>query len=332
MKVTPEFIVSFETKIDGLSTGNWQRVAANLKWDKIMKRRSGATKKELLTWLLETAKLYPEGPDGGNTRYDDIVAATHSLEHEHFGNGLQLTRDEIEDNQMANNPTVGALDYASKWAKDIGSARAYHPQQQLAALILAGKVTNGYDGVPFFGTTHPLNPNGGGGTYSNLISAVPINAVAGNPPDDVNSLILAQRNLAKALAAVSGQRFLGGIPRFLKPMGIVHPTQLQYRVNQLTGGEVLSQTTNVMKKDALESIWMPELDGEPDVYYIAVEDILSDELGAFAHSIRNEFQISMYGWMDQLVLGRMNEFEWLAKLRTTTIYGHPYLFYRCEPT
>lgn len=330
MKVTPEFVVSFETQLKGLISSNWNRVASNLNWDRFMKVRPSSTKREILVWLLESARIYPEG-DGGNTRYDDIAAATFSYENDNAGAGLRLTKNELEDNQMKDNPSVAALDYGRKWASDMGAAAAFYPQQMLYGLITTGKTNKGYDGVPFFSEVHPVNPNGGGGTYSNIIRAVPINASAGAGSEQ-DALIAAQRNLAKALAAVRAQRALNGIPRYLVGTTLLVPTALQYRAEQLTGGDMLSQTTNVLRNRRLEVVVEPQLDAEPDVYYIGVEDMLADDLGAFVWSEREAFFMREFGWMTQLDLAHKDMFEWLMKGRNTAVYGHPHLFYRCEPT
>lgn len=330
MKVTPEFIVSFETELRGLVTSNWDRVIAALSWDRIMKTRPSSTKREILTWLLETARLYPAG-NGGNVRFDDMVAATHSYENEDIAGGLRLTRNEIEDNQLKDTPSVGALDYAAKWAKDMGAAAAYFPQQELFKLIKAGKTKKSYDGVAYFSASHPVNPNGGGPTYSNLVTAVPINPTSG--ATEAENLGLAQKNFAKAIAAVSGQRFFNGVPRHLKASVVVAPTALQYRVKQLTGGKILGATENVITGYGFEDpIIAAELDEEPDVYYLGVEDVLADELGAFVFSEREAFTMRGYTGLEEAALNRQDLFEWTMKGRNTAIFGHPYLFYRCEPT
>ena len=335
MNITPSFVVTFETDIKGLVTGNWDRVAKNLMWDVAMKSRPGSTKKELLTWLLETAAIYPEG-QGGNKRFDDIVAASTSLVHTHSGAGLRLTRDEIEDNVMANNPTVGAMDYASKWARDMGAAEAYEPQKQLFNLILAGTTALGYDGVSFFNSTHPVNPNGSSSTYSNVVGTVPIHYAALSGSSEQDKLLQARRNLGTALAAIRTQRFVNNIPRFLVPTTMfVQSADYDY-ANLVVSAGVIGQTTNTSAVDPknpsrrLEVHACPELDGETaGTYYIGCEDILSDELGAFVWSELVPFNMKTYGPMDEAVLNRMNQFEWQVDGRNTAIYGHPYLFYRC---
>jgi phage major head subunit gpT-like protein len=328
MKVTPQFLISFEDTIRGLQTGNWQRVQANLYWSSLMKVRPTGAKRELLTWLLETAKIHNLA-NGGNKRFDDMIAATHSLEVENWGQALRLTKNEIEDNQLANNPTVGALDYARKWASDAGAAAAYHPQDQLVKLVKAGTTALGYDGVSFFNASHPVNPNGGGGVYSNIITGVPINAAPGVGQTELDAFVVAQKNFAKALAKVAEQKFFNGIPRYLKPTAMVVPTALQYRAEQLTQGDILGQTSNVLTKRNINVIVDPQFDAEPDVYYLGVEDMMSDEMGAFLYSEREPFSTKFYGPQTEAALNRMKMFEWDLEGRNTATYGHPYMFYRC---
>lgn len=330
MKVTPSFIVSFETEIKGIVEDNWARVQSMLHWDQFMKVRPSSTKREILVWLLETAKIYPEG-NGGNTRFDDMVAATFAYENFNAGAGLKLTKNEIEDNQINRDGTpVGVLDYAGKWANDISKAAMFYPQQQALSLITNGKTQNGYDGVTFFNAAHPVNPNGGGGTYSNIISAVPINAAPSTT--EVDAVVVAQKNLAKALAAVRAQKFINGIPRYLNPTVLLVPTALQFRAQQLTGAGVLGLSTNVLQDLRLKVVVDPLLDAEPDVYYLGVEDMMSNDLGAFIWSEREPFALRTYSMVEEAFLNHRDEFEWTMKGRNAAVYGHPYLFYRCEPT
>ncbi len=335
MKITPELIVSFETQVVGLVTGNWDRVVANLNWDRAMKQRPASTKREILTWLLETAAIYPEG-DGGNKRFDDMVAATMSFDHSHAGNGLRLTADEIKDNQMKDNPNVGAMDYATKWAKDMGAAAGYEPQKQLFNLILNGTTALAYDGKPFFATDHPVNPNGGGGVYSNHIANVPLVVTSGATEQD--NIIIGRKNLGKAQAAVRKNRFVNGVPRMLVPTTLWVQSDSYDYANMLVNSGVIAATSNTSAADPksptkkLEVISCAELDGETaGTYYIGVEDMLSDELGAFIWSELEAFSMQTYGPMTEAALGRMKQFEWLLDGRNQAIYGHPYQFYRCKP-
>lgn len=326
MKLTPKFLVSFEHEIGGLVTGNWQRVVKALMWDRLMKVRPMSGKVQILTWLLESARLYREG-DGGNKRFDDIVATSTALENGHVGSGLKLTKDEIEDNQLKDNPSVGALDYARKWASDIGADSAYYPQRVLFELILAGTTSLGYDGVPFFAKTHPINPEGGGGVFSNIVENVPLVVTSGASEQD--NLLIGRKNLGKALAHVRKQRFVHGVPRFLRPTVLAVQTDLFDYANLLVSAGVIGQTDNV-KTAQLEVLACPELDDDtPGTFYIGVEDLLSDELGAFIYGLRSEFAMNTFSPMTESDLANKDEFLWRVDGRNTATYGHPYLFYRC---
>lgn len=327
MKVTPEFVVSFETEIHAILDDNWARIAANLTWDRFMKIRPSSTKKQILVWLLQTAKLYPEG-NGGNTRFDDMVAATTSFEVDNAGAGLKLTKNEIEDNQVIRNGAEFAvLDYAQRWASDIGNAALFYPQQQAFNLIANGTIATSYDGVPFFSVSHPVNPNGGGGTYSNIITGVNLNPTSGTT--ELDNLMLAQKNFATALATVATSKGLNGVPRYLKPTVMLVPNALAYRAQQLTGTTLLGQSDNILSRRGIEVIVDPLLDTEPTVFYFAVEDMMSNDLGAFVWSEREPFTLRSYSMLDEAALNRRDEFEWTMKGRNGVTYGHPYLFYRC---
>lgn len=328
MKVTPQFVVSLDTELKAITERTWDRVLPNLVWDRLMKLVPPSDSlHRVFAWMLTTARIYPEGR-GGNTRFDDMMTATHSITNENAGAGLRLTRNEIEDNQLAGNPNVEPLDYARQWANQIGNAAAFYPEQQLFALIKAGLTQGSYDGKPFFAADHPLNPNtGGGGTYSNIITGVSI--ASGLDADPVKDVALAQANFAKALAAVTAQKFLGGIPRYLRPTVMFVPTALQYRAEQVTGARTIALGENILVNRNIEVIANPMLDDEPTVYYLGVADMQSDELAPFLWWERQPFELRGYTLRDEVELSRRDEFEWHMKGRNAASFGHPYLFYRC---
>ncbi len=329
-KVTPTFLVGFETEVKGIVVDNWRRVIAELMWDRVMKVRPASTKTTILTWLLETARIYPEG-NGGNKRFDDIVAASHSLDVEDFGAGLDLTKNEIEDNQLKTTAgNVAALDYAAKWAKDVAASSAYHPQESLFKLIKAGTTGLCYDGLPFFSKVHTINPNGGGGLYSNIVENVPLIVAPAGAQTEQDVRLIARRNLGKVIAHIGKQRFLNGVPRRLKPRALIVPSDLEDEARFLVGAGIIAQNSNTVSQVAgLEVVKAPELDDEPANFYVGVEDMLDDEMGGFIYSERMPFGIQMYGPQTEAVLNRMKKFQWSMDGRNTATYGHPFLFYKC---
>lgn len=327
MRISPSFVISLDTDLKVIAEDNYVRVIPNLIWDRVMKIAPPADAfQRILAWMLTTAKIYPEGR-GGNTRFDDMVTATHVITNDNAGAGLRLTRNELEDNTLASNPQVATLDWARQWAQQIGNAAAFYPEQQLFALIAAGTTALAYDGLSFFNAAHPLNPNGGGGTYSNIITGVSI--AVGLDADPLKDVALAQANFAKALAAIAAQKFIGGIPRYLRPTVMFVPTALQYRAEQVTGARTVGLTENVLVNRNIEVVVNPLLDTEPTVYYLGVSDMLSDDLAPFIYWDRQPFELRGYSLVDEAALSRRDEFEWHMKGRKGFAYGHPYLFYRC---
>ncbi len=194
-----------------------------------------------------------------------------------------------------------------------------------------------YDAVPFFSTLHPIDPNNPtGAKYSNIITGVPINAAATGGQSEQDALLLACKNFARARSRIRTQRFINNKPRFLKPNVVVCPTTLEFRVRQITtmAGATLAATTNVLPSmiNFEEPFVAPELDDEPDVYYIGVADMLSDELGAFMFNNRKDLSIIGYPNVQSAMQNQQDLWKWFQRGRRGFQYGHPYQFYRCEPT
>lgn len=339
MEFSPEYLVEIDGLIKSLYTSNYDRLLLELAgdgdWSRIMKLRPFDSKRELLTWILDTAGIYPEG-EGGQTRFDDMVAVSYEVEVENLGAGLELTTNEIEDNQLKDKPEVGALDFAMKWSKDRAAEAVYHPRENLFSLITNGTAATSvsYDNVPFFSAAHPIDPNNpSGATYSNIITGVPINAATTGGQSEQDALLIAGRNFAKARSAVRTQRFIGNKPRMLRPNIVVCPTQLEFRVNQLMGAGMMAATSNIIQQNyKFDAPFVaPELDDEPDVYYLGVQDMMADELGPFIFNNRKDFQIIGYPNVQSVAQMQQDLWKWLQKGRRGYVYGHPYLFYRCTP-
>lgn len=321
MDITPEFIFDFESNLQALVVDEWQRVTPNLVWDGFMKLRTSSTSKELLEWMLTTAQIHPEG-DGGNKRFDDIVSISHEIKNEDFGAALVLKRNHIEDNQ---------IDRAGQWARHIGSAGAYWPQQQMFELINNGKTNLAYDGKPFFATDHPVNPhNTGLSDYANLLYSKPI--------DSSVTLEVAAKNLADVVAYIMGLKMPNGKPRMLRPTKLLSGPALKKRMMELTGAQAFGQggtnTTaaadNVLRQYGFEPPTIAHEITDATTWYIGAEDLQSDELGGLIFQERKAFELSSYQGESEAALNRRDEFEWHFKGRNVATYGHPYLLFRCE--
>jgi phage major head subunit gpT-like protein len=322
MKITPNFVMTFEKNLQTLVLNSWDRVVKNLIWDQVMDVKTSATGSELYFWLLETAKIYDEGA-GGTKRFDDLAATYFEIVNSNSGAGLKLTKNEIEDNQMANK--MPALIYSANWASQIGSAGAYWPQDQMFSLIANGKTTLGYDGVNFFSASHPINPVTGAaaGTYSNLITAKPLATAA-----DVDT---AAKNLTSVMASMRSFKMANGKYRMLRPKALLHDPSNLRAVSQILQSSFFNASDNVLTNLGVKPICADELSVEPGVWYLVAE-MLPGEGGPFIYQNRSSYELTTYAPATQVELNRTKVFEWHFDGRNAASYGHPYLIIRVEPT
>lgn len=333
-QITPTWVSRFETNVQTLLQDSWARRSRSLMWDKVMDVRQSSTGRDLLFWLLETARITSEG-FGGNKRFDDIGAAVNEIVNANSGAGLRLTTNEIKDNQMSDAGLRGmpALNFAEAWARQMGSSAAYWPQQALFALIASGTTVNGYDGVPFFSTAHPVNGfNAGAGTYSNKISGKPLKVVSGSA-FDVPAMI---KNFSDILSSIRLYTQPNGLPRdvqFKYAIGgpdMMMPLSLILETKTFGGLAGSGVNENIVSRWGIEPLIVPEL-AEPGVVYLIAEAI-PGEGGAFIFQERDPYVLSTYSPETLAELNRRKEFAWHYDGRNAAAFGHPYLAVRVEAT
>lgn len=331
--ITPAWVNRFETNVQTLIQDSWARRAKSLFWDKVMDVRESKTGRDVFFWLLETAKIVDEG-FGGNKRFDDIAAQFFEVVNRNSGVGLRLTTNEIRDNQMSDAGLRGmpALDFAASWARQVGGHGAYWPQQALINLIKNGTTQNGYDGVPFFSTAHPINGfDSAAGTFSNRISGFPLSVVTSGV-FDVAKMVY---NFSQVLAAVRGTKQPNGLPRDVvfkyaiggPDMMLALPLILETKTFG-GGGVSVGPNENIVSRWGIEPIIAPELTETGVVYLVA--EALPGEGGAFIFNERDPYVLSSYAPESLADLQRRKEFEWSYDGRNAALYGHPYLAVRVE--
>jgi phage major head subunit gpT-like protein len=337
MKITPAWVHTFETNIQTLVSNVWARRASMLVWDKLMSVRQSTAGSELYFWLLETARIRKEG-QGGNKRWEEIGATSFEIVNENSGDGLRLTKNEIEDNQLG--PERGAilrgtpvLDYAASWARQVGASAAYWPQEQMFELLRVGETKKGYDGKNFFATDHPVNPfSTAAGDYANLLTGSASGAYPGALPIHGADLDVAAANLAKAFAYVGTIRAPDGKTRNLRVKYLLVGPALQYRAMQLLGTKFLTMAgiENVLTNFGVEAIVANELTDEPNSYYLVVES-MPEEGGALIFQDREPYKLTSYQPESEAELQRKKEYEWMFDGRNAVSFGHPYLIYKVKP-
>jgi hypothetical protein len=339
--MTPEFVHDLETNMKLITSEEYQRLNANMWWEKVAKLLPSLSLKERLIWLLDSAQI--ERGEAGNRVFEDMVSKTTVYENEFATAGLTITKEQFED--LDGN----GVKLATSWSRQMGSLAAYWPQKVIAEAIRNNGDT--YDELAFFHTAHPVNPfKEGAGTFANRFTGASSGAYPGACPIDASvSVEQAILNLGKAIAYVRSLKMPNGVdPRMLRIAGILHPPALTTRAQQITNAKFIAQSTSggagsgdveavVRNFGVGQPIEADELgagfeNGSDTHYYLLVDEITTNELGAITYVERESFNIQYHSDMDDSVLARLRKLQWLESGRNTVGMGHPYLMFRCEST
>lgn len=369
--LTPRVLYDLETNMQAVVENEYAGLARNLWWDRIVKVRPSGSKKEILTWLLNTAKIESAGK-GGNMTFEDMVALSVEYEVERFnGTGLKLSVDQFSDNDGK------GFDFAAQWSGQMGALFAYHVQKQAALAVLNGGTALCYDGQSFFKAWnsgshvgyHPYNPfRTSLGGYANDFTGSPDSGSGYSYPGacpigDSVSVETAVTNLSKVFAYIAGIKLPNGEdPRMLRPKGLIVPPRMAARAQQLTNAKFIAQAgaggTGTGDISAIIANWgqlppvqadeigagmayvLPDgttVAGSDTTAYLYVEQITERNIGPLTYVDREPFKITYYtgeggGNGVDAILDRANELEWHAKGRNVMGYGHPYLLFRLQAT
>jgi len=354
--LTPSFLFDFESEMQRITENEMVRLtAADVQWWREVTRvRTTGKKREIIAWLLSTAQIRDQGL-GGNINFDDMAATFQEYDVKNAGQGLELTRDQVEDNDG------NGFDFASEWSAQAAAQMVYWPQKKITELLLKGTAATSlsYDGVPFFSTAHPLNQfRTSLGTYANLMTGSASPPYPGAVPiDDSVTLDAAYKNLAKLKAYIASIKMPNGVdPRFLKLRGLLVPPRMMAQVSQLASAKFIAQAAGSSAGsgdveglvaylglgkpiEAQELAGATYADGsDPDKTYFALcEQISTTQLGGFVYLEREPFKITYYtgqggGTGMDAILDRSRKLEWHLQGRNGTGYGHPYTIIKCNPT
>ncbi|HSC88276.1 MAG TPA: Mu-like prophage major head subunit gpT family protein [Polyangiaceae bacterium] len=347
MPVTPEFLTDLETNMRSITVDQYKRLTRDTWWNKIAKVVPIKSKKERIHWLLETAQIErPNASHGGGQQiFEDMVSLHTEFEAENAVAALTLKKEQMEDLE---NGIVGgeAMRLAASWSRQVASHAAYWPQQEVGKALIANPI--GYDGQNFFDVDHPYNPyNTGAGTYRNVFTGSASGIYPGALKIDSSVTVdVAVQNIAKALAYVASLKMPNGVlPRKLKLAHIFVPPALTARAQQVTNAKFIAQAASsgggsgdveaVIRNFGLgQPVQIDEIGsafgGSDTSWYLGMEDITNDELGAFVYVDREPFSVNYHGPQTSAELARKRTFEWTLEGRNTVAPGHPFLLFRCD--
>lgn len=332
--VTPQFVFDLESRMRVITEREYLRMTQSsvIWWDKITRVLTSKTRRELVSWILNTAHIEDQG-QGGNIAFEDMVMLDTEFTAKTAGKGLRLRRSQVED--LDGN----GVKLAAEWSAQMGAQHGYWPQRKIAELLKDGETGTAYDSKAFFATDHPVNPyDPGAGTYSNLFVG------ANYRIDEGVSAEVAVRNLGRVYAAIAAITMPDGVtPRFLRPAAILCSPTLFPRAFQITSAKFIAAAASagggsadiaglITRLGYGQPVQADELEGFEDgtSYFVAVEQIAGSELGALAYVDREPFSIRYYtgrggGTGVDAVLDRADVLEWHTSGRNVAGYGHPFL-------
>jgi hypothetical protein len=312
--------MDLESNLRVISSRAYEARNKTLWWDRVAKVKDSRSKREVLAWLLDSAKINVETTEGV-VEFEDAVIRTTEFEHKFGTAGLELFESQFSD--LDGN----GIDIATQWANKMGAEFSYFPQRVLAQAINANP--SAYDGQSYFSATHPVSGKAGDtslGTYSNLIAAKPIGGAT--------TLDDAFKNLGSAIAAARKIKAPDGSPRALRPAALLVPGELGMRATQLLGAKFIGSTGS-SDVEAVVSAWglgQPliadelgaDFGGSDSSYYLVMTEAANDDLGAWAYSIREPFAIRYPSLTDSLYQ-ESSKLRWVTKGRNAIVPGHPFL-------
>jgi phage major head subunit gpT-like protein len=342
-QLTPSFLMDLEKRMRIIASREYDRLNSNLYWTKLAKETTMTGKSERLIWLLDTAKIEYVSRLGGEVTFEDLLTNTTEYTAKAATAGLTLNRFQLDDHDG------GGVQIAAAWSRQIAAYGAYWPQKQVTKAILANGT--GYDGVSFFATNHPLNPfDSSLGVYANDFTGAASGAYPGALPIGPSvTTDVALQNLGKAIAYISSIKMPNGEdPRMLRVAGIMGPSALVPRMQQLTNAKIIAQAAAsggggadveavIRNWGIAEPIEAVELGanftgGSDTTAYLLVEGMSSDDMGAIIYGNREPFGIVYNGEMTDAQLARANALQWLTRGRNVVSYGHPYFLFRLQAT
>jgi phage major head subunit gpT-like protein len=133
---------------------------------------------------------------------------------------------------------------------ELGRAAKRWPDQVLKTVLQTGLTNNGFDSVPFFSATHPLN-------------------AAGNQSNNFTSTALTAANFSAVRAGMSGYTGEDGEPLGVMADTLIVPPSLEDTANSIvTATQLASGATNVQKGQA-KVVVVPELANQGTTWYVA---------------------------------------------------------------
>src|SRR5258706_13408592 len=94
--LTSSFLFDFKSNMQAISERSYQGKLKNLHYQKFTKTRSSGSEREILAWLLSTARLQRNG-QGGNLQYDTLAQVKQTYTMGNFAAATRISKNQLTD-------------------------------------------------------------------------------------------------------------------------------------------------------------------------------------------------------------------------------------------
>lgn len=229
---------------------------------------------------------------------DNLENYEYLLTNKKYEKTIGVPVDDIEDDNL------GVYDIKFQ---EMGRLATKWPDQLIKTVMQNGTTALGFDGQPFFSTTHDLDPDG---NQSNNFTSTALNA----------------NNFNTVWAAMASYTGEDGEPLGVMPTRLVVPPQLFKAAKEIvSAGLVGGGDTNVQQGMA-EVIVVPELANEPTVWYLM--DVATP-VKPFLFQLRQAPRLTAKTALTDDNVFEQDQFLWGMKARGVAGYGPWWLCARC---
>ena len=176
----------------------------------------------------------------------NLVGKAFTVTNQDWELTIGVDRNDIQDDNLGTYDPLFA---------ELAEAARKNPDQRLRTLIQSGTTENGFDDVPFFGTTHPLDP---AGNQVNSFTTSPLTAAN-------------YETVRQSMRCFTGEN---GEPLNVMPNLLVVPPQLEKEARDILNADFISvasgSTQNNTLKGSAELMVLGDLCNEATVWYLMV--------------------------------------------------------------
>lgn len=295
MLITKAAIASLQTTFSMLYAGAWNETP---NWfQEIAETIPSSTKTNTYGWMQRIPQMREWlGP----RLFQNLNTHAFVVENKDFELTVKVPRNDFADDNLGIwNPLMKEMGRQGKKLPDV--------QVQLALQAGTGATALGFDGVPFFSISHPLNP---AGVQSNLFTAggsgaTPLVPGAGVGLDKVR----------QAMVSYTGE---DGLPLGIYPNLLVVPPQLENAAKTILVAERAANGASNIQRGDVNYIVVPELTNAPTEWYLACT---TRAIKPLIWQLRQAVQLISLTNVDDANVFFHKEFVWGQDGRGVASYG-----------